>query len=328
MLEKYFLRHWYQQNKTYLAYLLMPIAWIYYLTSLIRRFIYTRYLQPKLNIPVIVIGNITLGGVGKTPLVEAIYTKLKEKGYTPGIISRGYGRKTKEDLVISEKHRATDVGDEPLMLYQFLQCPIAVAKKRLQALRLITKQYPNVDVIISDDGLQHYQLPRDVEIIVIDAKRKLGNELIFPAGPLREKKTRVKTVDFVIYNESDTSPIDASYHYTMTLKPSGLINLKTKKSYSPDYLSRQTIYAVAGIGNPSRFFYSLTNLGYQIIEKPFPDHYQYKIHDFAFKDDFPIIMTYKDAIKCESFDLDNLWYLSVKVEISEQFFDQLLLRII
>lgn len=327
MFSSFFLRHWYKPKKTYLAYLLMPLAGLYALISYIRYLVYTNWRKPYPNrIPVIVIGNITLGGVGKTPLVVALYQYLLKKGYKPAIISRGYGRQTKNNLIVREGASSQQVGDEPLMLYQMLHAPIVIANKRIEAMDLVYKAFPSVDIVLSDDGLQHYQLQRDIEIAVIDAKRQLGNGLVIPAGPLRERPKRLERVDFIIYNGNDSKKERLSNHvpiFEMTLKPTELINLLTDEKQQVSDLIAKKVYAVAGIGNPERFFATLKRLGYEIIEKTFPDHHQYQKKDLSFDLPLPIIMTEKDAVKCRNIVDEKSWYLKVETDIDGQFFEAL-----
>ncbi|TNF69999.1 MAG: tetraacyldisaccharide 4'-kinase [Gammaproteobacteria bacterium] len=319
-MESFFLKLWYRKKVSFLSLLLLPIACFFWLISKLRHYYYTHMIKPKdVRVPVIVVGNITLGGVGKTPLVAAIYKNLVKKGYKPAIISRGYGRKSKKDRLVTDSATSRLVGDEPLMLYQMLQCPIAVAAKRTDALDLIYQCHPEVNIVISDDGLQHYKLKRDVEIVVIDAKRQLGNGLIFPAGPLREGKSRLEQIDFVIYNGKPCKQLVDNY-FIMMLKPSYLINIKTAEKRLASEVIADTIYAVAGIGNPQRFFNTLEDIGYKVIQKPYPDHYQYKKEDLMFSSKLPVIMTAKDAVKCKEIADDNNWYLAVETIINEDFF--------
>ncbi|MCF6765265.1 tetraacyldisaccharide 4'-kinase [Thiotrichales bacterium 19S3-7] len=323
-MELFFLRLWYEKKISLISFALLPVACGFWLVSQLRKFIYTKLIKPKsTRVPIIVVGNITLGGVGKTPLVAAIYQRLLHEGYKPAIISRGYGRTTKDTRLVDAYATSQLVGDEPLMLYQMLQCPIAVAIKRTDGIDLIYQRHPEVNIIISDDGLQHYKLNRDIEIAVIDAKRQLGNGLIFPAGPLREPKARLNQVDFIIYNGKPDKVVVDTYT-VMMLKPSKIINMKTNQFYQASDLIADTVYAVAGIGNPKRFFDTLTSMGYNVIEKPYPDHYQYQKKDLNYTPAFPIIMTAKDAVKCYSLANEHSWYLTVEASINQLFFSKLL----
>lgn len=325
-MEAFFLKIWYQKKRHFITYLLMPFSWIYWFISQLRRFYLLKIKnQEKLDIPIIVIGNISLGGVGKTPLVCYLYQKLKEQGLTPGIVSRGYARQDLNDKIISEKDNAKTVGDEPWMLYQRLKAPMAVATKRLNAVKLLIKNFPKVDIILSDDGLQHYKMPRDIEIVVIDGKRGLGNGLIFPAGPLRESVSRLKDVDFVIVNgELKDNKLKNKINYkTMNLNPEILINLKTGEKRKVSQLVAKKIIAVSGIGNPKRFFQSLESLGYEVVEKAFPDHYTFREEDLKLDKFLPIIMTEKDAVKCRSFAKEYMWYLEINAHLDHQLLNEM-----
>lgn len=255
------------------------------------------------------VGNLTVGGAGKTPFVSYLAQRCIQKGLTVGVIARGYGREDESQLIeVMQNSSATQVGDEALMLKHQLSCPIAVAAKRVEAAKYLYDKY-QLDVIISDDGLQHYKLPRDYEIIVVDGEREFGNGWCLPAGPLREPVSRLNQANIVVSNG-----INASYKHQYSLNYNDLVPLeeglesKTLKSFEG-----YNVHAVAGIGNPNRFFAALENLGLQVIPHAFPDHYAYKQTDIEFNDNLPIIMTEKDAVKCRQFAKANAWYLPVLV---------------
>ncbi len=256
---------------------------------------------------VIVIGNITVGGAGKTPFVSYLAQRCMQKGLSVGVIARGYGRENESELIeVLIEHDTKQVGDEALMLKQQLDCPIAVAANRIDAARYLNEKY-HLDVIISDDGLQHYKLPRDCEIIVVDGEREFGNGWCLPAGPLREPVSRIDKAEIVISNGAN-----ASYEYQYTVNYCDFVSLEdnaVKKSFMD--FEAQKVHAVAGIGNPKRFFTALEKLGLQVIGHAFSDHYAYKQTDIEFNDDLPIIMTEKDAVKCRKFNKVNLWYLPI-----------------
>ena len=273
-----------------------------------------------MQVPVIVIGNITSGGTGKTPLVIHLANELKKNGYNPGIISRGYGSKRNGVSEVNKKSDVENIGDEPILIHKHTHIPVFIAKDRVLAAKALLKKYKKIDVILSDDGIQHYRLKRDMEILVIDGTRKFGNGYLLPAGPLRESKRKLKAVDAIVCNEKKV--IDGSY--LMKYKSYFLINLKTKKKIPLNKLRLNNLHAVAGIGNPDRFFNYLKALGLVFDSSSYKDHYRFTKKDFKTMSDKNIIMTEKDAIKCEKFARDNFWYLPVVAEIDSRFTDLIL----
>lgn len=296
--------------------LLYPFSFLYKFVTSIRRWYLERFCQISYPVPIIVIGNISVGGVGKTPLVIELAQKLKEKGLKVGIVSRGYGARIKQfPYEIQLNDEANRVGDEPLLLAQKTQCPVVIAPQRTTAINYLLQHHQS-QVILSDDGLQHYKMGRAIEIAVIDGTRGLGNGSCLPAGPLRESAGRLKQVDFIIVNEGTWS--DA---YSMHLKPESLIHLSTLKAVQPNELHGQ-IAAVAGIGNPQRFYSTLSKLEIKFTPYSYPDHYQFKEDDLNQGAD-AVIMTEKDAIKCRSFSTDKLYFLPVKAVLDDSFWDAL-----
>lgn len=316
-LEKAILWLWY--NRNIFAYLLLPLAIVFYLLSSLRKYLYQHDILKKtaISVPVIVVGNITVGGSGKTPLVIWLAHFLQQQGYRPGIISRGYGGKmVKIPCQVTAYSDPVAVGDEPVILAKRSGCPVAVAAKRSAAAQLLLAT-TDCNIIISDDGLQHYALSRQVEIVVIDGQRGLGNGLLLPAGPLRETVNRLKAIDLVVVNGKTAGPD----HFAMQLVPQTFVNVcDASLQYTLIEFNGRRAHAVAGIGNPTRFFHQLTQLGLDIIEHPFPDHYQFTDKDLDFaKDGLPIIMTEKDAIKCQAFATADYWYLPVTPLLPTEF---------
>lgn len=305
--------------------------------------------QPSLRqtqAKVIVVGNIVVGGSGKTPFIVWLTQQLQAQGLQVGIVSRGYGGRSKQwPLLVSAQSDPKLVGDEPVLLAKQLGCLIAVAPKRAQAIELLNQQVlldnqdnqAKLDIIISDDGLQHYAMARDIEVVLIDAQRQFGNQRCLPAGPLREPLKRLKQVDFCIWNgldpaqdfpllplNSPKSGFDSNSqfdkqpgHFKMNLSP-----LCFKQVMNPSETRtitafvKQPVNAIAGIGNPQRFFESLQALDISITAKPFADHYAYRLADFeGFDDKKPLLMTEKDAVKCSEIakihQKTNWWYLEV-----------------
>ena len=309
---------WYK--KSLWLYLLYPFSLLFsYLTSRRRRkYIKNKEISYKSDIPIIVVGNLTIGGTGKTPLVKYIANELANKGYKPGIVSRGYGGKFKETLQVTDETSVKETGDEAQILSK-LNFPFYIDRNRVRAVKKLTKDH-DCDVIISDDGLQHYKMGRHIEIAVIDGKRRFGNNLTFPAGPLRESKNRLNSVDFIVNNSGPTEEDE----YLMNISPSNFVHLKSGKSYSIDkWPMHNQIHAVAGLGNPGRFFDLLDKLGFDSVRHPFPDHHNFSSSDIFYLDHLPIVMTEKDASKCKDFDNNKIWYLTIDADVTNKFIDKL-----
>ncbi|WP_440615467.1 tetraacyldisaccharide 4'-kinase [Cysteiniphilum sp. 6C5] len=321
-------KDWYTAHKTWRAMILAPLSWLFsYIAKKRRNKLQKNAYQSKL--PLIVVGNIAVGGTGKTPVVQAICQYLKAQGYHPAIITRGFGGKaTHYPFMIDQTTPASICGDEPFMLHQLLQdIPIVISPKRVEAIQYIEQKLKTVDIIISDDGLQHYAMHRDIEIAVIDGQRQFGNGLCLPAGPLREPITRLKEVDMMIINGGGRVSISNQAQYDMQLLPQNLVSVATGQQFAIDQLIKSVgsaCCAVAGIGNPQRFFNSLKCLGFTVEAYPFKDHHSFTLEDFkAVGDEKPVIMTYKDAVKCQGFAKDNWYYLAILPEIEAEFFEEL-----
>ncbi|MDF1529896.1 MAG: tetraacyldisaccharide 4'-kinase [Sedimenticola sp.] len=310
--------YWYSVNAV--SILLLPLSWLFCLISWLRRLAYNFQLKSsrKLPVPVIVVGNITVGGTGKTPLVIWLTDYLREQGFSPGIISRGYGGKaTHWPLEVTADSDPVLVGDEPVMLARRCGCSIWVGPDRpVTADALLNNT--SCDILISDDGLQHYAMARDIEIAVIDGARGLGNGFCLPAGPLRERRGRLDTVDLVVAN-GDSELTD----HHMTLAVGELINLADQLHLPAEHFSGQRVHGMAGIGNPQRFFNTLRGLGMSVEEHFFPDHYRFCAADITPDDTLPVIITEKDAVKCTHFSQQRHWYLEVSAKLPEGFIQQL-----
>ncbi len=313
--------YWYGENRPLAFYLLIPLSWLYCFIVWLRRSFYNlgllkRYRAP---IPVVVVGNITAGGSGKTPLVMWMARFLQDQGYRPGIVSRGYGgaAKTWPQQVRSDSDYVV-VGDEAVMIASRTECPMAVGPDRSQVVRSLLEHH-DIDVILSDDGLQHYALQRDIEIAVVDAARRFGNGFCLPAGPLRERPARLDKVDMIVVNgtaERHEHPMNVTSQFAVNLKTSQTLPLS-------GFFGK--LHAVAGIGNPRRFFDELRNAGLDIEEHEFPDHYPYVSTDVEFADQCPVLMTEKDAVKCVRFAHDRLWCVPASVELGKAFGQRLLM---
>ena len=312
-------------SKSLVSLLLLPFSAVFLLISFVRKILYRfNFLRSfKLKIPVIVVGNITSGGTGKTPLIIYLANELKKNGYRPGIISRGYGSKGGGMIEASQKNDAADVGDEPMLIQKHTHLPVFVSKDRVSAAKALLKKYKKTDVILSDDGMQHFRLKRDIEVLVIDGTRKFGNGYLLPAGPLREFSSKLKTVDAIVCNHKKV--IDGSY--LMKYKGYFLINLKTNKKIHLSNLRLKNIHAIAGIGNPNRFFDYLKTFNIEFNSSIFQDHYRFSKKDFRNMNDKNIIMTEKDAVKCQKFSRKNFWYLPVTAEVDSKFIDVILKKL-
>ena len=297
-------RHWY--HASVVSYLLWPFSWMYRLAVYLRRLRY-RLCKSSVThfpIPVIIVGNITVGGVGKTPFVAWLVNDLRAQGKKPGLVSRGYGGKAAQwPQAVTENTNPMEVGDEPVMLVQQTGCPMYVGPDRVAAVKALLAEH-DCDVVISDDGLQHYALGRCFEIAIMDGERRLGNGFCLPAGPLREPASRLKSVDLVIVNG------DALEHESsMQLVPGKIMPLLDNNTRALP--TQQTVHAVAAIGHPQRFFATLNKMGFDVIPHAFPDHHFYTQSDITFDDDLPVIMTAKDAVKCQKIADSCHWYLPV-----------------
>ncbi|MBO0213988.1 tetraacyldisaccharide 4'-kinase [Vibrio sp. Vb2880] len=314
MIEKiWFQRHW-------MSYLLWPLLWplsvIFAAVSRSRRHRYQRGLKPsyKAPVPVLVVGNITAGGNGKTPVVVWLVETLQALGYKPGVVSRGYGAKAPSyPLVVDAQTPAAHCGDEPKLIHQRTGAPVAVDPIRANAVKALLAQA--IDVVITDDGLQHYALERDIEFVVIDGVRRFGNEQMIPLGPLREPIARLKEVDFIMTNGG----VAQDGEIAMRLQPERAVNLVTGEKVSVSELTN--LVAWAGIGHPPRFFNTLEQLGATpVVTHGFADHKEFDVSELrvlASRGDH-VIMTEKDAVKCTGFAENNWWYLPVSAEIAAE----------
>lgn len=327
-------RLWYGKGRPLL--LLTPFSWLYRTIAEGRRRKAVEARTKKLGVPVVVVGNITAGGTGKSPLTAWLVSSMKADGWRPVVLSRGYGGKASDSpLLVTEDTLPSIAGDEPVMLAQATRVPVIVDPNRLRAAEFALDNALG-DVLISDDGLQHYRLPRDIELSVFDGSRGIGNGALIPVGPLREAVSRLDSVDFVVVNGAtatdDTgrvlpdalSGIQHPRMFAMNLKPTRLVNLKTGEIRSPESLQGQKIRAIAGIGNPTRFFDTLKGLGAKLIAVPFPDHHRFRPEDLGSESGHMLVMTAKDGVKCSSFAPDNAWVLYVEASLPEAFSEAVL----
>jgi tetraacyldisaccharide 4'-kinase len=305
---------------------LLPLAWAYCALAMGRRLAYRRGWMPtlRLPVPVIVVGNISVGGTGKTPLVLWLVHWLQGRGHRPGIMTRGYGGSAQDwPRWVTADSDPRDLGDEPVLLARRSGCPVVAGPDRPADGRLLVGEL-GCDLLVSDDGLQHYRLHRDLEIAVVDGRRGLGNGRCLPAGPLREPPGRLRQVDLVVRTEDRAAGAglggaqaeggagrDAGY--ALELVPGAAGNLADPERSRPltDFRG-ETLTAVAGIGNPGRFFGLLRSAGLDVVERAYPDHHPYTAADAATWGDAPVLMTEKDAVKCAGFARPSHWYLPVE----------------
>lgn len=305
-------RLWYT-GPSLITWLIWPLSALFCLLVSLRRLFYRIGLFPsqRLPVPIVVIGNITVGGTGKTPLVIWFAHWLLEKGLRPGIVTRGYGGHSKQWPLEVTAHSATrEVGDEAVLLARRTGCPVYAGPDRVAAVKQLLEEHA-CDLILSDDGLQHYAMQRDAEIVVIDGERRFGNGLCLPAGPLRERPDRLSEVDLVV-----TNGIAKSSEQEMRLTSDRVLKLDGSSGMALSELSGTEVVAVAGIGNPERFFRSLEEAGLKLIRHPFSDHHEFTQDDLAPFAGMTVLMTEKDAVKCEKFTLDNLWYVPANAALT------------
>lgn len=297
--------------------LLLPASWFYRMVTSGRRLAYRFGLlrRERVAAPVLVIGNIFVGGTGKTPLVLWMARYLRSIGRRPGIITRGYGGQSKEwPQRVGPDSDPYDVGDEPVLLAQRGGCPVVAGPNRVEAARTLIDTY-GCDVVISDDGLQHYHLARDLEIVVIDAARGLGNGHCLPAGPLREPRSRLRGVDLLVANGGPSwlTP----YYFTLRITQAVGIADDTQRRPLTAFANEQA-HAIAGIGNPDRFFAALARYGIEAIRHPFADHYPFAAKDVNFDDELPVLMTEKDAVKCRACAGDRHWAVPAETVLTAE----------
>lgn len=307
------------QRRCALARLLFPLSWLFGVLAARRR---TAIEPQRLAVPVIVVGNIAVGGSGKTPVVEWLANLLREAGHRPGIISRGHGGRISADGGVAQVPCDGDPdlhGDEPVLLARLTRCPLVIGRDRPAAGRELLRLHPDVDVLIADDGMQHYRLARDIEIAVVD-EATLGNHLLLPAGPLREPLARLGEVDLILAHGRLSPAVHAAVGcvpmFTMALSGGDLRAVAAPEPSRPasDFRGRR-VHAVAGIGRPQRFFEQLAGEGIEVVPHPFPDHHRFVADDLAFDETLPILMTAKDAVKCAAFAPADCWEYPVRAQI-------------
>lgn len=320
---------WYQGHPA--LGLLRPLEALYrrVVTRKRARFLSGESASYRAPVPVIVVGNITVGGTGKTPMILWLIEHCRSLGLKVGVVSRGYGAKPPHfPWRVRASQSAAQAGDEPLLIVQRTDVPLMIDPDRSRAVQALLASEP-LDLILCDDGMQHYRLARDLELVLIDAARGLGNGRCLPAGPLREPVERLDDVGAVLHNGAT---VDPPRGFAFGLRPSALVNLRTGERRPLEHFpAGQALHAVAGIGNPQRFFNTLQGLNWQPVPHPFADHAQFDAQSLAFEPLLPLVMTEKDAVKCRDFAGDDWWYLAVDAEPSPSFvawFDAQLARLL
>ncbi|WP_404394844.1 tetraacyldisaccharide 4'-kinase [Pseudoalteromonas phenolica] len=306
---------WYKK-KSLITWLLAPLSGLFFLLSSFRKLLFKLGIVKSFeaDIPIIVVGNIGIGGNGKTPFVLWLVPHLESMGLTVGVISRGYGAKAPVyPYELSSTSSVEEAGDEPFLIYNRLQCPLVIGSDREASYKILKEKY-KVDVIVSDDGMQHYKMPRAIEFCIIDSKRRFGNGFLIPAGPLRELPSRINTVDLAIENGGDS-------HFSYQLAASGFYSVKNK-AFAENTPSEGV--AVSAIGSPQRFEKSLEALGKKLVEcKHYRDHHAYTEQDFTDTESNAVFMTEKDAVKCQQFAKNNWYYLKVDATPTKELIEQI-----
>ena len=350
------MRSWFEKEWKRLgggALIFLPLTLVFAIAVAVRRALFRWRVLPswRARVPVVVVGNITVGGTGKTPLVIAIVELLRRKGFAPGVVARGYGRVPRREQdplgvvrVYPELATPEHFGDEPVLISRRAEVPVFVSPDRAAAARSLLEVHPEVDVVVSDDGLQHYGLARDVEIAVIDGERLHGNGLMLPSGPLREPVSRLKSVDGIVINVgsagaiADRAPgirppqqVGDPRRFAMRLGNERFVALAGGEERAPADFALATrgraVAAVAGIGNPARFHDHLERLGVHARRHDFPDHHPYQAADLKLRGADVVVMTEKDAVKCAAFADGRMWYLRVEAILPPEFDEFLLARL-
>ena len=330
------------RSRGLIAALLLPISWIFRALLSLRRLAYAQGWKSRSTVPlpVVVVGNLSVGGTGKTPLCAYLVERFKDEGWKPAIVSRGYGGKRWElPHLVSANDSPVNVGDEPVLLFEQTGVPVSVCVHRALAVKKIA-EHTDADIVFSDDGLQHLSMPRVAEVLVVDGQRGFGNAWVLPAGPLRDSFSSLQTINMVaiqvpskvnsnhndenstLHRSLDSSPLKGAQAFDkeqqFSLIATSATELNTEREVMLQEFVAQKVHAVAGIGHPQRFFDSLTRLGVTVIEHAKADHADYCLADISFNDDLPILVTVKDAVKIKQIDAlpDNIWQINTRVEVS------------
>lgn len=300
-------RAWYSARP---VWFFIPLALLFWLLSGLRRGAYRLGILPvtSLAAPVIVVGNVSVGGTGKTPFILWLAATLREKGYRPGIVTRGYGGAQRMARLVGAADDPRETGDEAVLLARRSGVPVAAGHDRVAAARTLLAS-GKVDLILSDDGLQHYRLPRDYEVALLDGERGLGNGWLLPAGPLRETEARLKAVQQVVIKQVPGGGFTWPDALRMRLRLGDAVSMHDGRRRPLDEFKGQAVHALAGIGNPEQFFASLSAAGLRVDGRPLPDHAVISQADVEFGDEKTVFMSEKDAVKCRGLDLPRHWWV-------------------
>ncbi len=304
-------RVWYSDHASGL--LLRPLGWVYGAFVRLRRWLYRHGWLRSVDVgsPVVVVGNVSVGGAGKTPFTLWLAMQLKSAGLRPGIVMRGYGGSARAPRLVTAASPVEEIGDEALLLVRRSGCPLAIGADRVAAARLLVAA--NVDVVIADDGLQHLRLERVAEVVVVDGERRFGNRRLLPAGPLREPLTRLADIDALIVNGDPVGDPEIA----MSLMATDAVSLTGKQRRVLGQFAPGPVHALAAIGNPARFFRTLESRGVRAIPHALPDHHPLTARDIEFGDSLPVLMTEKDAVKCERFADQRHWFVPVEAVLAD-----------
>jgi len=314
-------RIWYGGSRWYL--MLLPLSWLFGVLAAARRMLYRAGLLRRYSagVPVVVVGNVNAGGTGKTPVVIWLVRELARRGLQPGVVSRGYGgRRGRRPIYVTPDGNPCESGDEPVLIARRTGCPVAVHPDRVAAARMLAEQ--GIDVVVADDGLPHYRLGRQFELAVVDGRRRLGNGRLLPAGPLREPPSRLGAVDRVLVNGGDVETIRRLVAGTVpvarfTLVPGAALRVDGGGERTLASFRGAPVHALAGIGSPDRFFAELEAHGLDVRRCPLPDHAEITPSHLEFGDEYEVLMTEKDAVKCAGFAHSRCWYVPVDVALDD-----------
>ncbi len=327
-------RAWYERQPRPWLYLLWPLSLLFRAAAVWHRRRQQARARPRGEAPVIVVGNISLGGTGKTALLIALAREFRRRGFAPGVISRGYGANSGAFPRLAQADSdPSECGDEPVLIAANTGCPVVVDPDRNRALERLLADF-KVDLVLSDDGLQHYHMHRDVEIIVVDGERGFGNGLTLPAGPLREPVRRLGEADLVVVNGEPDGAFHAPAHlHRVAMEPKTLVHLRSGEERPFDesaFPGGETLQLVCGIGNPARFFELMRKLPNPLVPFEFPDHHRFRAEDFAgggIDPERPVVITEKDAVKCRGFARDNFWALRADMKLPRELIEALLQKL-
>ena len=305
---------WYSSRP---IWILIPFAWLFATLAALRRLAYRSGLfkTGTLPLPVIVAGNISVGGTGKTPFILWLARALKERGHVVGIVTRGYGGRAGEPQLVTAMSDPAGVGDEAVLLARRSGVPVVAGRDRVAAARLLLTN-ADVELILSDDGLQHYRLPRALEVVLLDGARGLGNGWLLPAGPLRERPARLDAAALVVIKQSGGAVFARPGAVSMALTQDAAVSLKDGKRLPLTQFAGQAVHAVGGIGHPEQFFAALESAGLKVDRRPLPDHARLDARELQFEDELPVFMTEKDAVKCAGMALPRHWYVEASASFS------------